>query len=148
MDLYLPDIYDYVVTGFKSVATSAGLTADQIADGPQVEYVGSDGVAVGATVDDTRGTFELPRLNLKSQQGENGLFPNLIWAGSGDVSFTARRTRVKAIFAVIATWVTQNRTLGGLVDTSWVEGGEMDQLQTGRGALVTCEFRVAYTRLV
>jgi hypothetical protein len=147
MDLAITDIYDAVTAGFRTIVLD-GFTTDQVFDGPQVDYVGTEGVAVGATVDDTRGTFELPRLNLRSAQGESGSFPNLIWSGSGDVTFTERRLRVKAIFGALATWLAANRKLGDLVATSWIEGGEMDQLQTGRGALVTCEFRVAYTRLI
>lgn len=141
----IPEVYDYLYSRWKLMAGDAGLTADQILDGPAAQYAGSEGVAVGATATDTTADIDYPSAALDGSEAEVTPFPNLIWSGSGDTTFRARRDRVKAIFAVIRADLARDRTLGGLVSDSWITGGSFDQSQVS-GALVTFEFRIQYQR--
>lgn len=142
-----PEVYDALVTSWQLIATDAGLEAGQILDGPATDYVGSEGVAVGATATDTTAEFLYPPSDLGGDSdSEQTTMPCLIWSGSGDTTFKARRDRVKAIYAVLRLDLARDRTIRGTVATAWITGGALDQVQTGRGALVTCEFRIEFRR--
>jgi hypothetical protein len=142
-----PDVYDALVASWKLIVVNMGLTEDQILDGPAVDYAGTEGVAVGATATDTTAEFLYPPSDLAGEgDAEQTTVPSLIWSGSGDTTFKPQRDRVKAIFAALRGDLARDRTIRGTVATAWITGGVVDQAQTGRGALVTCEFRIEFRR--
>ena len=141
-----PDVYDNRVARWKLISGQAGLTEDQILDGPSADYAGTEGVAVGATARDTTAEFTYPSATLDGQSAEESSIPALIWSGWGETTFTSRRARVKAIYEVLRADLAADRTMGGLVDDSWITGGIYTQDQTGRGALVMQEIHIQFRR--
>ena len=118
------------------------LGADVVFDGPPVRDVGSSGLAIGATREDTSAGFSAEASDLAGGVSEGLTITCLAWSGSGDVVFKPARDRVGDIVTATTTRIAADRTLGGVVDTADVTGGTWMQEQTGEGALVTCEFRI------
>lgn len=144
----IPDAYDYLVAAWKTACGQVGLAAGQVLDGPPGEY-NQEGAAVGATVTDTRAEFAYQPEGLDGDGfSERAVIPCMIWSGwSGTATVTQLRDRVRTIYQQILDDLARDRSLGGAVVGAAVTGGEIDQVRSGRGALVTCEFRIAFTCL-
>lgn len=137
----LPGVFD----AFTAAMVGA-LGAGVVFDGPPVAYVGSRGVALGATRDSESVPWLAPPSDLGGEGGEAFSIPCLAWSGSGDTVFKPHRDAVAAFLVVAEQVVSADRRFGGVVDTAWITGGTWLQEQTGSGALVTCEFRIDCTR--
>jgi hypothetical protein len=132
-----PKVCDALMTSLGQV-----LGADVVFDGPPVRDVGSSGLAIGATREDTSAGFSAEPSDLSGGISESLTVTCLAWSGSGDVIFKPARDRVGEIVTATTNRIAADRTLGGAVDSADVAGGTWLQEQTGEGALVTCEFRV------
>jgi hypothetical protein len=142
----IPEVLD-ALTAIWKTAQPAGLRPDQVHDGPVVEYVGTEGVAVGASAEDISVEFALPGADLGGGSGERANVVCLVWAGSGDTICKPLRDRVDAVIDALDQAIADDRSLGGVVSHAWLTSGALSQLQTGRGALVRAEIRVTVTRL-
>jgi hypothetical protein len=142
----IPEVLD-ALTAIWRDASPAGLRPDQVHDGPVVEYVGTEGVAVGASAEDLSVEFAQPGADLGGGSGEQATVTCLVWAGSGDTTMKPLRDRVDAVLDALETALAADRTLRGAVSHAWLTSGVLSQLQTGSGALVRAEIRVSVTRL-
>lgn len=140
----VPEVLDALVTAWRNAQDLAGLRPDQVYDGPSVSYVGTEGVAVGASREDNAVEFTYPAAGLGSA-ADRFTITCLAWSGSGDPTMKPRRARVDAILDALEQRLAEDRTLGGVVSQAWITGGSLVQEQN-RGALVTAEFRVSVTR--
>lgn len=138
MILTFPDVCDalYRVAGLA-------LGADAVFDGPPASMPGSSGLAIGATREDTASDFAAPPAGLSGATAEDLTVTCLAWSGSGDVVCKPMRDRVREIVATLADGIATDPTLDGVVDRAEITGGTWMQEQTGEGALVTLEFRIA-----
>lgn len=134
------------VTPLNDTRTAAGTSPIGVLDGPAVEYVGSAGVAVGATREDVIADWAVRPADLAGDSRLTLPITCLAWSGSGSTAFGPHRTVVAAVLAAIEAELATDRDLGGVVSTAWITGGTWMQEQTGAGALVTCEFRVSTTQ--
>lgn len=141
----IPEVLD-ALTAIWKTAQPAGLRADQVHDGPVVEYIGTEGVAVGASAEDLSVEFSLPSTDLGGGYGERASITCLAWAGSGDTRMKPLRDRVDAVVDALEQALAADRTLGGVVARAEIASGVLSQQQTGRGALVRAEVRVNVTR--
>lgn len=139
----IPEVLDALVSMWRSAHDLAGLRDDQIYDGPSVNYIGTEGVAVGASVDENSIEFSFPPSGLESTE-ERFTVACLVWSGSGDTAVKPRRDRVAEILGALELYLAQDRTLGGVVSEAWIVGGSMAQEQN-RGALVTAEIQIQIT---
>jgi hypothetical protein len=140
----IPEVLDALVSVWRNTPDLAGLRPDQIFDGPPATYVGTEGVAVGASIRDESVEFTYPAAGLDST-GDRFTISCLAWSGSGDTRMKTHRDRVDAILDALESHLDQDRTLGGVVDTAWIVAGSFTQEQN-RGALVTAEFRIQARR--
>ena len=113
-----------------------------VLDGPAVSYVGTAGVAVGATREDVTAEWSTQPSDLGGSSRLTLPISCLAWSGSGSTPFAPHRATVTGVLDVIEAELAADRSLGGAVSTAWITGGTWMQEQTGSGALVTCEFRV------
>lgn len=150
----IPAVYPALVARWKLAAASMDLAQSQILDGPAVTYAGTEGVAVGATADDTTAEFDFPPGALDGD-AERTVIPCLAWAGWGDTTFGTLRDRVNLILTTIRADLAADRTIGGTVSTAWITGGNFRQDHVVEtvdgtpqyfGALVMCEFRIQFDR--
>ena len=137
MILAFPAVCDALTASLSQV-----LGADSVYDGPSVQDIGSSGLAIGATREDTSAGFSAEASDLAGGVSEGLTITCLAWSGSGDVVFKPARDRVGDIVTATTNRIAADRTLGGAVDTADMTGGTWMQEQTGEGALVTCEFRI------
>jgi hypothetical protein len=142
----IPEVLD-ALTAIWKTAQPAGLRPNQVYDGPVVEYVGTEGVAVGASAEDVSVEFAQPATDVGGGSGERATVTCLVWAGSGDTVFKPLRDRVDAVIDALEQALSADRSLGDVVSHAWLTSGTVSQLQTGRGALVRAEIRVTVTRL-
>lgn len=141
----IPEVLD-ALTAIWRTALPAGLRADQVFDGPPAgEYVGTEGVAVGASIQDNAVEFTQPAADVGGGSAERISVTCLAWSGSGDTAMKPRRDRVDEILGALEQTLSVDRTLGGVVSTAWLTSGALVQ-QQNRGALVTAEFRISVTR--
>lgn len=134
----IPAVLDALVAVLR---VAPGLAGGSVFDGPQVDYAGTVGVAVGATREDLSTEFVMSSAGPGST-AEQVTVSCLAWSGSGDTVFKPHRDRTGQILDAVESALTADRSLGGVVSTAWITGGSLTQEQTGRGALVTLEFRV------
>lgn len=136
----IPEVLDALVALWRDGAP-AGLRADQVFDGPPAgEYVGTEGVAVGASVQDNAVEFTARPADLGWQRSaERCTVPCLVWSGSGDTAMKPHRARVDQILEALDQALVDDRTLGGAVSRIQLVSGALVQQQTGTGALVTVE---------
>lgn len=135
----LPAVCDYLAAAF-----AAQLGPGRVFDGPPTQYIGSSGVALGATREDESVIWDAPTSDMTGS-GEAFTLRCLAWSGSGDVTFKPHRDAVAVFLVAAEEVVAADRTLGGAASTAWITGGTWMQEQTGSGALVTCEFRIDCT---
>lgn len=141
----IPEVLDRL-TAIWQAAQPAGLRPDQVHDGPVTQYVGTEGVAVGASAEDLSVELTQPASDVGGGQGERATVTCMIWSGSGSTTFKPLRDRVDAIQDALEQALATDRTLGGVVSYAELTSGAWSQLQTGNGALVRAEIRVAVTR--
>jgi len=142
----IPEVLD-ALTAIWRTAQPAGLRPDQVHDGPPAgEYTGTEGVAVGASVQDNGVEFTAPAADIGGGSGEEATVTCMAWAGSGDTKMKPLRDRVDAVLDALEQALAEDRTLRGAVSSAWLTSGALVQQQTGRGALVTAEFRINVTR--
>lgn len=144
----IPEVLDALVAKWRD-SPPAGLRPDQVFDGPPAAgYVGTEGVAVGASLDDDDVVaFTRAIADLRGGAREQYPVTCLIWCGSGDTATKARRDRVNAILEALEQGLAADLTLGGQVSRVWLTSGAFQQRQTGRGALVTAQLELDVTRL-
>lgn len=144
----IPEVLDALAAKWAA-NPPAGLRADQIFDGPPAGgYVGTEGVAVGASIDDDDVVaFSRSVADLRGGAREQYTLTCLVWCGSGDVSAKPRRDRVDAVLEALEASLAADLTLAGLVSRVWMTSGAFQQRQTGRGVLVTAQFELDVTRL-
>ncbi|HLS44289.1 MAG TPA: hypothetical protein VK045_02535 [Ornithinicoccus sp.] len=144
----IPAVLDTLVARWTATPP-AGLRPDQVFDGPPAGgYVGTEGLAVGASIDDDDVVaFTRAISDLRGGPREQYPVTCLIWCGSGDTATKPRRDRVAAILDALEQTLLDDPTLGGAVSRAWLTGGAFQQRQTGRGVLVTATFQVDITRL-
>ena len=138
MILSFPEVCDALTASMGQI-----LGKDVVFDGPPVRDVGTSGLAIGATREDDTSSFAAQAADLAGGISESLTITCLAWSGSGDTVFKPARDQVRAIVAAVSVQLQADPTLGGAVDTSDITGGTWTQEQTGEGALVTCEFRIA-----
>lgn len=144
----IPEVLDALVAAWGAAAQTgnlAGLRRDQVYDGPPVTQAGTEGVAVGASVEDNAVEFTAPPSAMDGTTQDQFTITCLAWSGSGDTTFKPRRDQVDAVLDALELALSADRTLGGVVSTAWITSGNWTQTQAS-GALVTCEFRVDFTR--
>jgi hypothetical protein len=141
----IPEVLD-ALTAIWRTAQPAGLRTDQVHDGPATEYAGTEGVGVGASIQDNGVEWTEPAADVGGGSAQRITVTCLVWSGSGDTTFKARRDRVDAILDALEQTVAADRSLGGAVSTAWLTSGALVQEQTGRGALVRAEVRLTVTR--
>lgn len=144
----IPEVLDALASKWKDTPP-AGLRQDQVFDGPPAGgYVGTEGVSVGATLDDDDVVaFTRPIADLRGGAREQYTVTCLTWCGSGDTSTKPRRDRVDAILEALEQSLAADLTLGGRVSRVWMTSGAFQQRQTGRGVLVAAQFQLDVTRL-
>jgi hypothetical protein len=144
----IPEVLDALAALWKA-SPPAGLRPDQVFDGPPAGgYVGTEGVAVGASLDDDDVVaFTRSIADLRGGPREQYPVTCLAWCGSGDTETKPRRDRVVAILEALEASLDADLRLGGLVSRAWLSSGAFQQRQTGRGVLVTAQFQIDVTRL-
>lgn len=144
----IPEVLDALAAKWQT-DPPAGLRPDQVFDGPPASaYVGTEGVAVGASLDDDDiVAFTRSVADLRGGAREQYPVTCLAWCGSGDTATKPRRDRVVAIVEALEASLATDLTLGGLVSRVWLASGAFQQRQTGRGVLVTAQFQLDVTRL-
>lgn len=138
--------FQAAVRSLNEERNAAGLASVAVYDGPSTSYVGSVGVAVGATREEVAAEWTTRPGDLAGDSRLTLPIVCLIWSGSGSTVFNPHRSTVAAVLAAIDAELAADRSLGGVVSTAWITGGTWAQEQTGSGALVTCEFRVTTTQ--
>jgi hypothetical protein len=139
-------VFERAVAPLSAARVAANSSSINVLDGPAVNYVGTAGVAVGATREDVAVDWSTRPGDLAGDSRQTLPITCLAWSGSGSTSFAPHRTTVAAILTAIEAELAADRDLGGVVSTAWITGGTWMQEQTGSGALVTCEFRVTTTQ--
>lgn len=144
----IPDVLDALVAKWKT-NPPGGLRPDQVFDGPPAGgYVGTEGVAVGADLEDGNVvSFVRPIADLGGGAREQYPVAGVVWCGSGDTTVKPHRDRVAALLDAVEQSLAADLTLGGLVSRVWLTSGAFQQQQTGRGALVSAQFQLEVTRL-
>jgi hypothetical protein len=117
-----------------------------VLDGPAVDYVGTAGVAIGATREDIAAEWSNAPGDLAGGSRLTMPITCLAWSGSGSTPFAPHRATVVAVLNAIEAELAADRSLAGAVSAAWITSGTWTQEQTGAGALVTCEFRVTCQR--
>lgn len=138
----LPAVLDALVATLQD---APGLYRVQVVDGPVVDYLNSEGVAVGATRDfDPAVAWSRPPAGLEGQ-GEAFDVACLAWSGSGSTVVKPVRDRVDQILDAVDARLAEDRTIAGTVSTAWITAGSYVPEQTGSGAIVYAEFRITCT---
>jgi hypothetical protein len=137
MSLSFPDVCDALTVGLGQAIGSAN-----VYDGPPARFLGSSGLAIGATIEDVSSEFTSSPAGLGGASDEAVTVSCLAWAGGGGTVFKPLRDTVRAIVDAAIAEIAADPSLGGACDTADVTGGMWTQDQTGEGALVRCEFRV------
>jgi hypothetical protein len=132
-----PDVCDALTTALGQTIGSSN-----VYDGPPAQFIGSSGLAIGATREDVSSEFTSSPAGLGGASDQDLTVTCLAWSGGGGVIFKPHRDTVGGIVAATTNRISTDPSLGGVVDTCEVTGGTWAQEQTGEGALVTCEFRV------
>lgn len=122
------------------------LGTPSVYDGPPARFVGSSGVAIGATREDVSSEYSASPASLDGDTSEGVTVACLAWSGGGGTVFKPHRDIVRAIVDTVSTLIVSDPSLGGVCDTSDITSGVWMQEQTGDGALVSCEFRIVIRR--
>jgi hypothetical protein len=138
----LPNLTFPVVSDALVAKLTIALGTSLVFDGPPSRYVGSTGVAVGATREDMSSEVNFNAADLGGGLNQELSVHVLAWSGSGDTTFKKHRDNVAALIQIVIDTVAGDRSLGGVVSTSDVTSGTWMQEQTGDGALVTCEITI------
>jgi hypothetical protein len=138
MILVFPAVCDALTTMLGQKIGSSN-----VYDGPPARFVGSSGLAIGATREDVSSEFNADPAGLGGGVSEGVTVTCLAWAGGGGTVFKPFRDTVRGIVSAVTDVVTADPSLGGVCDTSDITGGTWTQDQTGEGALVACEFRIS-----
>lgn len=137
MSLSFPEVCDALVARL-----TLALGSSTVFDGPPTRFLGGAGVAVGVTRADMASEFNVNPADVAGGLSEELSIHVLVWSGSGNTTFKQHRDIVAANVQGVFDVITQDRTIGGVVDTSDVTSGTWMQDQTGEGALVTCEITI------
>jgi hypothetical protein len=136
-------IYNFpAVCDALTTALGQAIGSSNVYDGPPARFLGSSGLAIGATREDVSSEFTSSPAGLSGGSDQDLTVTCLAWSGGGGVVFKPHRDVVRDIVAATTDRVTADQSLGGVVDIAEVTGGTWMQEQTGEGAIVTCEFRI------
>lgn len=118
----------------------------QILDGPAVTWVGTSGIAVGASLEEMAGAFHPTAGDVSRNDGTTFTLTSVAWTGAGATAFKASRDRVGVLYDAAVGALSADRTMRGSVSTAWIGSGTFRQIQTGSGVLVVVEFQIEATR--
>lgn len=141
MILVFPAVCDALAAALGSTLGTAN-----VYDGPPARFVGTSGIAIGATREDVSSEYTSDPAGLGGGTSEFVTVACLAWSGGGGTVFKPLRDAVRAIVSTTTDRIQADPSLGGVCDTADISGGTWMQEQTGEGALVTCEFRIIVRR--
>lgn len=139
MILVVPAATDAYVRALQASGDLSGVT---VLDGPSPKDAGMEGIAVGASRENPAGEFTASPSDMSSDTAHRFALTCLVWARSGETTFSAARNRVVQILGIADAVLAADRTLGGTVSSAWIASGQFQQEIDEHGVLVTIEFRI------
>jgi hypothetical protein len=145
VNFLIPEATDALVLALRNSASSIGLAAANILDGPSVTDAGMSGVVVGGSRENPSGDFRMPVSDMSTSGSQTFAISCLAWARSGEASDAGWQTLRRQCSAIVE-WadsvLVADRTLGGSVSSAFITDGVFDQEPSPQGSLVTIEFRI------
>ncbi len=120
----------------------------EVFDGPSVDDVGQDVVAVGLTASDATTEAEVQRAGLVTDR-ETYEIECLVRSWTGDDDLSARRAKAFEMYERVAKIIVGNSTLDGVVAQARISGVSYFPARLPEGAVASVTFRVridAFTR--
>lgn len=125
------------------LAEDIGRSGVTVLDGPSIVDMSSEGLAVGASLEEAAGEFTMRDSDVtgRSRQGFN--LTCLAWAYSGDPDYQKVRPRCAELVRLAEEVLGTDPTMGGNVSNSSFGGGAFNQqMDPEIGVKVTIEFRI------
>lgn len=145
-DVALPGVISALVVGFRALPGLAQVLVDDSsspsgASAKDIMTVGDDGdpdSEVVATYEQEWANFSQTRVK------ETGTIPCAVISQSGSVNIDSMRVRAGALLNVCAAYIKADPTLGGVVSTMRLTDGDVQPIQTDKGAAIIAPFTITY----
>lgn len=113
----------------------------QVLDGPSLDDIGRDIVAIGVSMDDNSTDADLQAAGLETRQETYDLV-NMVRSWTGDNDLSARRARAFELFEEVAKVIKANPRLNGTVAYARISSVSYLPSRLPEGAVATVTFRV------
>lgn len=143
LDTALSKLYNLIFTTLAITQPDC-----EVLDGPSVDYVAQDVIAVGITADDSMVTADYLTAGLASV-AETYDLECLVRSWNGDPDLAGRRARAVQLFEEVTKILKGNPTLDGVVSRARITQAQYHPIRLPEGAVATLSFRVrieAFTR--
>lgn len=136
----LPEAIDKLVELFE-VGFRLEYPNTQVLDGPEIDDIGTDVVAVGLNAEDLATTATVSFAGMEARQ-ERLDINCLIRSWTGDPDLAERRRVAFAMFDLAREIVRTNHTLGGVVTHAYLAGYSYLPSRLPEGAVATIAFSI------